>query len=214
MELARTGRTLTFGGETLRRPHELDHGIRRFADYGAHFELIRDLAENYTSDVDFAPRNLFGVNDNRDEIVPWTEPSDVLVLGVVSTSSGMVLNSWLKSRQVKVLRVELAGCAPCKSVDDNGSGRRGDLVTKSKSLSHAMRAVPVAAPDSQDIFRPGMIMWEGARHAGVGPGRHQGIRVVPLGTSRPDGADKACEAAWPTRQQGRSTRCRSRLKPG
>lgn len=132
----------------------------------AHDVLSRraDLAEYYACDAGVEPADVVCLDPERDALVRSARPHDALVLGVVSTAPGFVLNAELQGGDARP--VALSGRVPCKVVDENGPIRRGDLLTTSSTPGHAMRAAPAA----DGTTRPGAIIGKalGSLDAGAG----------------------------------------------
>src|SRR5205085_8375702 len=53
----------------------------------------QDLAENYLSDMDLAPGDVVRLDPDQDQIVLSEQPDDLLVMGVISTEPGVLLNA-------------------------------------------------------------------------------------------------------------------------
>jgi hypothetical protein len=124
----------------------------------------RDLAENYLSADDLTAGDVVCLDTERDALV-WSErANDELVVGVISTMPGLLLNSTRDDETfVKDLKgmleypLALSGRVPCKVTDENGAIKRGDFLTSSSTRGHAMKALPVKI-DGVDIYRPGTII--------------------------------------------------------
>jgi len=128
------------------------HGI----DTSAH-----DLAENYLSDADLAPGDVVCLDRSRNRIVHSERPNDELLIGVISTEPGFLLNS-MHAEEDSVpgmlpYPVALCGRVPCKVTDENGPIIRGDLLTTSSTPGHAMKATPVTV-GGVEVHRPGTII--------------------------------------------------------
>ena len=117
----------------------------------------RDLAENFSSDMDLDPGDVVCMHREEDSIVLSDESNDRLVLGVVSTEPGFLLNDNRDVEADGLFPVALCGRVPCKVVDENGSIERGDLLTTSSTPGHAMKATTVAS-NGQELHRPGTII--------------------------------------------------------
>jgi hypothetical protein len=115
----------------------------------------RDLAENYSSDMDLEPGDVVCLDQNKDGIVISEKPNDPLVIGVVSTKPGFLLDVERDEKEIKLFPVALCGCVPCKVMDENGKINRGDLLTSSSTAGYAMRANPIKG---EEVFRPGTII--------------------------------------------------------
>lgn len=124
----------------------------------------RDLAENYLSPDDLSAGDVVCLALDRDAVVLSERPNDTLVLGVISTKPGLLLNSTRDDEDyVKDLQgmleypLALSGRVPCKVTDENGPIKRGDFLTSSSTRGHAMKAQPVKI-DGVDIYRPGTVI--------------------------------------------------------
>ena len=117
----------------------------------------RDLAENYLSDMDLEPGDVVCLDMDKDGIVLTDKPNDILVLGVISTEPGFLLDVEHNIETENVFPVALCGRVPCKVVDENGPIKRGDLLTSSSTLGHAMKAKP-SKMGEQEFFSPGTII--------------------------------------------------------
>jgi hypothetical protein len=130
----------------------------------------RDLAENFSSDMDLDPGDVVCMGYDEESVVLSEEPDDGLVLGVVSSRPGFLLNS---DHDVDdggtMFPVALCGRVPCKVVDENGPIRKGDLLTSSSTPGHAMRASSVML-DGQEIQRPGTIIGKAVGSLASGTG--------------------------------------------
>lgn len=130
----------------------------------------RDLAENFASDVDLDPGDVVCMGDDEESVAISEEPDDGLVLGVVSSRPGLLLNSDHDSDDGgRMFPIALCGRVPCKVVDENGPIQRGDLLTSSSTPGHAMKATSVTI-DGQPIHRPGTIIGKavGSLRSGTG----------------------------------------------
>jgi hypothetical protein len=118
----------------------------------------RDLAENFSSDMDLDPGDVVCMGYDEESVILSEEPDDGLVLGVVSSRPGLLLNS---DHDVDdggtMFPVALCGRVPCKVVDETGPIERGDLLTSSSTPGHAMKASSVIM-DGREIHRPGTII--------------------------------------------------------
>jgi hypothetical protein len=133
----------------------------------------QDLAENYYSDLDLAAGDVVCLDKHQDRIVPSGRANDDLVIGVISTQPGVLLNSnpdsqpphpgWLP------YPVALSGRVPCKVTDENGPIERGDLLTSSSFPRHAMKAKPIVV-DGQPIYRPGTLIGKALESLASGKG--------------------------------------------
>jgi hypothetical protein len=110
----------------------------------------------------------------RDLIVLSGGANDTMVMGVVSTHPGMLLNSdpveeLERKDGTLAYPVALCGRVPCKVTDENGPIKRGDLLTSSSTPGHAMKAAPVYL-DGQEFYRPGTIIGKALEPFGSGRG--------------------------------------------
>ncbi|MCZ7356852.1 MAG: hypothetical protein O8C66_14300 [Candidatus Methanoperedens sp.] len=126
-----------------------------YSSYGFKTGLVGDLAENYSSDMDLEPGDVVRLDQDEDRIIISEKPDDCLVLGVISTAPGFLLNT--KRDGEKVFPVALCGRVPCKVVDENGPIKRGNLLTSSSIPGHAMKASPIKIK-GEELFRPGTII--------------------------------------------------------
>jgi hypothetical protein len=115
----------------------------------------KDLAENYPSEMDLESGDVICLAQDKDRIVISEKPNDPLVLGVVSTKPGFLLNDGEDAKETNLFPVALCGCVPCKVVDENGPIKRGDLLTSSSTPGHAMKASPIK---DGEFFSPGTII--------------------------------------------------------
>jgi hypothetical protein len=133
---------------------------------GAH----SDLAENYLSDLDLAPADVVCLDQTRDRITLAAKANDTLVIGVISSKPGFLLNGMQgenKASGTLAYPVALCGRVPCKVTDENGPICRGDLLTSSSTPGHAMKA-------SIDLHRPGTIIGKALE------GLHSGKGVIEI----------------------------------
>jgi hypothetical protein len=117
----------------------------------------RDVAENYFSDETLEPGDVVRLDETLERIVRSEKPNDTLVVGVISSAPGVLLNVDHDRRHENLFPVALCGCVPCKVVDENGPIRRGDLLTSSSIPGYAMKARPLKIGD-EELFRPGTII--------------------------------------------------------
>ena len=89
-----------------------------------------DLAELYTSDVDYEPGTVL-IFDGSAEVTQSTTANDRRVAGVVSTNPAHLMNDGL----VGGIAVALTGRVPCRVV---GMIKKGDLIVTSDILGVAM----------------------------------------------------------------------------
>ena len=129
----------------------------------------RDLAENFVSDMDLDPGDVVCMGYEEESVVASEEPDDELVLGVVSSKPGLLLNSTRDLEDDRLFPVALCGRVPCKVVDENGPIKRGDLLTTSSTPGHAMRAGYVTL-EGHKTHRPGTIIGKalGTLESGTG----------------------------------------------
>ncbi|MFY9269858.1 MAG: hypothetical protein WAO55_08955 [Candidatus Manganitrophaceae bacterium] len=116
----------------------------------------RDLAENYFGEAGLEPGDVISLHKSSDKIVISQKPNDIMVLGVISTRPGFLLNVDHEGEK-KVYPVALCGRVPCKVVDENGAIKRGDLLTSSSTPGHAMKATPISV-NGETLYRPGTII--------------------------------------------------------
>ena len=130
----------------------------------------RDLAEEYQSDMDnIAPGDVVCLDAVKDRIILSEKPNDSMILGVVSTAPGFLLNIPRETDGIHLFPVALCGRVPCKVVDENGPIKRGDLLTSSSTPGHAMKSSPVKI-GKEEFFRPGTVIGKalGALESGSG----------------------------------------------
>jgi hypothetical protein len=116
----------------------------------------RDLAENYLSHEDLEPGDIVVSSLDSDSIEKSRIASDPMLLGVVSTKPGFLLNV-ADDAEGRHYPVALCVRVPCKVVGENGPIRKGDLLTSSSTPGHAMKAVPIRV-DGEQLYRPGTII--------------------------------------------------------
>ena len=119
-----------------------------------------DLAENYLSEMDLAAADVVCLDQRQDRIILSDKPNDPLVIGVISSAPGFLLNAAGESSKASgtlAYPVALCGRVPCKVTAENGPIQRGDLLTSSSTPGHAMKALPVHF-DGIAIHRPGTII--------------------------------------------------------
>ncbi len=114
-----------------------------------------DFAENYSSDMDLEIGDVVCLDEEKDGIVISEKSNDPLVLGVISTEPGFLLNAKRDVKETKMFPVALCGRVPCKVVDENGPIKRGDLLISSSTPGHAMKANPI---EGEKLFCPGTII--------------------------------------------------------
>lgn len=121
----------------------------------------RDLAENHFSDLDLTPGDLVCLDENRGGIVLSEKSNDELIVGIISSTPGLLLNAKRNTEDtrddMRAYPVALAGCVPCKVTDENGAINRGDFLTSSSTPGHAMKAKPIQV-SGVDVYRPGTII--------------------------------------------------------
>lgn len=93
-----------------------------------------DLAEWYSSDVDYEPGTVLVFGGDA-EVTTTTVFGDSRVAGVVSTDPGFKMNGSLEGTKVCIA---LQGRVPCKVV---GKVRKGDLITTSAIPGYAAKAI-------------------------------------------------------------------------
>lgn len=122
----------------------------------------RDLAENYYSDLTLQPGDVVCLDRKEDRIVRSERANDDLIIGVISTIPGFLLGAEHGDDEKRhdgkrAYPVALSGCVPCKVTDENGPIHRGDLLTSSSTLGHAMKAIPIVV-GGVEIYAPGTII--------------------------------------------------------
>ncbi len=121
-----------------------------------------DLAENYFSDMEIEAGDVVCLDPKDDRIVRSERANDSLVLGVISTQPGLLLNAEhgeaddLKDGK-RAYPVALSGRVPCRVTAENGPITRGDLLTSSSMRGHAMKATPRIV-DGMELHAPGTII--------------------------------------------------------
>jgi hypothetical protein len=146
----------------------------------------RVLAENFAyvedpSDPrDLEPGDVVCMGPDEDSVVISEQRDDGLVLGVVSSKPGFLLNSALVDvvGGAPMFPIALCGRVPCKVVDENGPIERGDLLATSSTSGRAMKASSVMSVDDPDdpgfkqveFHRPGTILGKavGSLQSGTG----------------------------------------------
>ena len=95
-----------------------------------------DIAEHVDAVGAVEPGDVVVIDPERDErVVRSTTPYDTAVAGIISTDPAMVIGE-----SETETPLALAGRVPCKVSAENGSIRRGDLLTTSSTPGHAMKA--------------------------------------------------------------------------
>jgi len=121
----------------------------------------QDLAENYCSDLPLEAGDVVSLDPAQDRIVRSAGANDELVLGVISSAPGFLLNSDCEVHEEengkRPYPVALSGRAPCKATDESGPIKRGDLLTSSSTPGYAMKARPVGT-NGQAHFQPGTVI--------------------------------------------------------
>ena len=160
-----SGRLGTFGLPATPRTQGWGGGIRTF-DVEAEGTMWsrsgyqsgpRDLAENYDADSGIEAADVVCLDPASDRIVRSDKPNDALLLGVISSQPGFLLNVDHEAADGTRFPVALCGRVPCKVVDENGAIRKGDLLTSSSTPGHAMRASPIEV-GGEPIYRAGTII--------------------------------------------------------
>ncbi len=134
----------------------------------------RDLAENYISESALEPGDVVCLDPKEDRIVKSERANDGLLLGVISTSPGLLLGAEHSeddqcTAQERLYPVALSGRVPCKVTDENGSISRGDFLTSSLTPGCAMKAAPVIV-GGVEIYAPGTIIGKALEPFTVGTG--------------------------------------------
>ncbi|MDF0664874.1 MAG: hypothetical protein P0119_02235 [Nitrospira sp.] len=134
----------------------------------------RDLAENYYSDVTLDPGDVACLDRKEDRIVKSERANDDLIIGVISTLPGFLLGAEHGEDEKRhdgkrAYPVALSGRVPCNVTDENGPINRGDLLTSSSTIGHAMKATPRVV-GGVEIFAPGTIIGKALEslHSGTG----------------------------------------------
>lgn len=132
-----------------------------------------DLAENYYSDMELEAGNVVCLDRKDDRIVKSERANDNLVLGVISTQPGFLLNAEHDEEPRKdgkwAYPVALSGRVPCYVTNENGPISRGDLLTSSSIRGHAMKATPIAI-GGVEIYAPGTIIGKALEALDTGTG--------------------------------------------
>jgi len=120
-----------------------------------------DLAENYYSDQGLEPGDVVSLDGSCDGIKKSATATDRLVLGVISTQPGLLLNAEHGDDERQDGRraypLTLSGRAPCKVTDENGSIKPGDFLVSSSSPGRAMKASPIKIGDIE-VHVPGTVI--------------------------------------------------------
>lgn len=122
----------------------------------------RDLAENYYSDLTLDPGDVVCLDRKEDRIVKSERANDDLIIGVISTLPGFLLGvehgeDEKRHDGKRAYPVALSGRVPCKVTDENGPINRGDLLTSSSTIGHAMKATALVV-GGVEIYAPGTII--------------------------------------------------------
>ena len=160
-----SGRLGTYGYPAAPRTPGWGGGIRTFDveaegtvwSRGGYQSGPRDLAENYDADGGLEAADVVCLDPASDRIVRSDKPNDALLLGVISSKPGFLLNVDHEATEGTRFPVALCGRVPCKVVDENGAIRKGDLLTSSSTPGHAMRASPIEI-GGEPLYRPGTII--------------------------------------------------------
>jgi len=112
----------------------------------------RVLAENFASGMELEPGDVVCMGPDEGTVVISGQRDDGLVMGVVSSEPGLLLNSALVDvvGGVPVFPIALCGRVPCKVVAENGPIERGDLLASSSTSGHAMKATSVLQVQDPD----------------------------------------------------------------
>jgi len=120
-----------------------------------------DLAENYYSEQELEAGDVVILDGTRDGILRSDKPADRLVLGVISTEPGVLLNAEHddveRTDDKKAYPLALCGRVPCKVTDENGPINPGDLLVSSSTPGHAMKAKAVMV-GGVEIYTPGTVI--------------------------------------------------------
>jgi hypothetical protein len=153
----------------------------------------RVLAENfaYVEDPldprDLEPGDVVCMGPDEDSVVISEQRDDGLVLGVVSSKPGFLLNSALVGG-APMFPIALCGRVLCKVVSENGPIERGDLLASSSTNGRAMKASSVMSVDDPEVpgfkqvefHRPGTILGKavGSLQDLAGTGAETGVIEV------------------------------------
>lgn len=108
------------------------HGTATHAQYA-------DVAELYTSDLEYAPGTVMTNNtDESQEVTQTTHSLDQHVIGVVTTDPALLMNSALSGTSVGIA---LLGRTPCKVI---GTINKGDRIISSSVPGHGHSAKNVS----------------------------------------------------------------------
>ena len=132
-----------------------------------------DLAENYFSDMELKAGDVVCLDPKEDRIVQSERANDHLVLGVISTQPGFLLNAEHGEEErtdgKRAYPVALSGRVPCRVTDENGPISRGDLLTSSSTRGHAMKATPHIV-GGVELYAPGTIIEKALESLATGTG--------------------------------------------
>ena len=133
-----------------------------------------DLAENYFSDLELKAGDVVCLDPKDDRIVQSERANDNLVLGVISTQPGFLLNAEHGEEEERkdgkrAYPVALSGRVPCHVTDENGPITRGDLLTSSSTRGHAMKATPHIV-GGVELYAPGTIIGKALESLATGLG--------------------------------------------
>ena len=101
-----------------------------------------ELIEADGSVSSYEPGDLLVISDDKDRTVTLSsEPYSTSIIGVYSTKPGFIGSAHpRKGRLENEIPVAITGIVPCKVSTENGSIRRGDLLTTSNTPGYAMKA--------------------------------------------------------------------------
>ena len=133
-----------------------------------------DLAENYLSDMELKAGDVVCLDPKEDRIVQSERANDHLVLGVISTQPGFLLNAEHGEEEERkdgkqAYPVALSGRVPCRVTDENGPITRGDLLASSSIRGHAMKATPHIV-SGVELYAPGTIIGKALESLATGTG--------------------------------------------
>jgi hypothetical protein len=114
-----------------------------YADGG--FNGAADFAEMIETDgmeASYEPGDVMAISTDRDRAVTLsTEACSTAIIGVYSTKPGFIGSTHPTSEQYdNEIPVAITGIVPCKVTTENGSIKRGDLLTSSSKPGYAMKA--------------------------------------------------------------------------
>ena len=99
-------------------------------------------------------------SDNDSSVMPCNMPYDMRVAGIVSTRPGYLLGVDQEKGNEGDVKLALCGRVPCKVITENGTIKRGDLLTTSSKPGHAMKAVFLDVREAKDFEELKEILFE------------------------------------------------------